>query len=48
MELAAEQISKNNTPIYRRNTMATVSIISNEGPLESAFAVLAVTATNPE
>jgi hypothetical protein len=33
---------------YRRNTMATISITSNEGTLDSASAVLEVTATNPE
>ena len=37
-----------NTPTYRRNTMATVSITSNEGTFDSASAVLEVTATNPE
>src|SRR5215471_1961237 len=31
---------------YRRNTMATVSITSNEGKLSSASAVLEVSATN--
>jgi hypothetical protein len=40
--------ARDNTPTYRRNTMATVSITSNEGALESASAVLEVTATNPE
>jgi hypothetical protein len=40
--------ANNNTPTYRRNTMATVSITSNEGALESASAVLEVAATNPE
>src|SRR5215475_7502049 len=33
---------------YRRNTMATVSITSNEGKLSSASAVLEVSATNRE
>jgi hypothetical protein len=40
--------TKNNTPTYRRNTMPTISITSNEGALESASAVLEVSATNPE
>src|SRR5262252_2967458 len=37
-----------NTPTCRRNTMATISITSNDGALESAPAVLEVAATNPE
>ena len=32
----------------RRNRMATISITSNDGTLDSASAVLEVTATNPE
>jgi len=40
--------TKNDTPTYRRNTMATVSITSNDGKLDSASAVLEVSATNPE
>jgi hypothetical protein len=39
---------KNATLNYMRNTMATMSITSNEGALDSASAVLEVTATNPE
>ena len=40
--------AKNDTLSYRRNTMPTISITSNDGPLESASAVLEVSATNPE
>ena len=36
------------TPNYRRNAMATVSIISNDGALDFASAVLEVAATNQE
>jgi hypothetical protein len=39
---------KNNTTTYRRNTMATVTIKSNEGELSSESAVLEVIAANPE
>jgi hypothetical protein len=39
--------TKNNTPTYRRKMMSTMSITSNEGALDSASAVLEVTATNP-
>jgi hypothetical protein len=37
-----------NTLTYRRNTMATISITSNDGKLSSASAVLEVSATNPD
>jgi hypothetical protein len=40
--------AKNDTLSYKRNTMATISITSNERALDSASAVLEVTATNPE
>jgi hypothetical protein len=40
--------AKRNTPSYRSNTMATISITSNDGALDSASAVLEVAATNPE
>jgi hypothetical protein len=43
-----KSFSARNTLTYRRNTMATVSISSNEGMLLSASAVLEVAATNPE
>src|SRR5215471_18575253 len=39
---------KNNTPSDRRNIMATISITSNDGKLNSASAVLEVSATNPQ
>jgi hypothetical protein len=42
------KFSKNNTPTSRRNPMATISITSNDGKLDSASAVLEVSATNPE
>jgi hypothetical protein len=40
--------ARNDTLGFRRNTMPTISITSNEGALESASAVLEVAATNPE
>src|SRR5262245_7034377 len=39
--------AKNDTLSCRRNTMATISITSNDGKLSSASAVLEVSATNP-
>jgi hypothetical protein len=35
-------------PTYRKNTIATISITSNDGKLHSASAVLEVSATNLE
>jgi hypothetical protein len=37
-----------NAPTFRRKTMATLTVTSNEGALASASAVLEVSATNPE
>jgi hypothetical protein len=42
------KFSKTTHQLTGGNTMATVSITSNEGALDSASAVLEVTATNPE